>query len=151
MSNSFKRALLLVMITAACIGASTYKPSAKEAYETIVSKLEVRETGGLMFARYNAENLKILDAFLEQYESGLEHEKVLYLRAHTIWSLHQYEKAPVAYADYIKQYPEGRFAGIGVQMEAPDRLIDLRWCLLRGIKHDEKLLFKAEINIPNSV
>ena len=111
-SNSFKRALLLVMIAAVCIGAGTYKPSAKEAYEAIVSKLEVRETGGLMFARYNAENLKVLEAFLDQYESGLEHEKVLYLRAHTIWSLHQYEKAPDAYADYIKQYPEGRFARI---------------------------------------
>ena len=112
MSNSFKQAWLLVVIALALLGANTVAPSAQEAYRTIVSKLEIRETGNLMFARYNGVNLQVLEKFLEQYKSGIEHEKVLYLRAHTIWSLHRYGQASAAYAEYIKRYPAGRFARI---------------------------------------
>lgn len=140
MSNSSKRALLLVMIASTCIGASTLKPSAEQAYETIVSKLAVRETGNLMFARYSLENLKLLEAFLEQYESGVEHEKVLYLRAHTIWSMHRYDKASAAYAKYIKNYPEGRFTRISRLREGAAYLFsgqaDKALPLLRALERD---------------
>ena len=112
MSNSFSQIGLLCVIALVSLGAKNATPSAQEAYQAIVSKLEIRETGNLMFARYNGANLQVLEEFLEQYQSGIEHEKVLYLRAHTIWSLRRYDKAPEAYAEYIKQYPEGRFTRI---------------------------------------
>ena len=51
-------------------------------------------------------------------------------------------KTPRSVQIHVVLASEGRFAGIGVQIKAPDRLFDLRWCHLREINHDEKLLFR---------
>lgn len=99
-------------ITLPVISQEKKAQAVREAYADLVKQMNVRETGSLMFAEYNDVNLKKLERFLQQFKQGVEREKILYLRAHMIWSLHRYDKAPAAYADYLKDYPQGRFSRI---------------------------------------
>ncbi|MDP7135609.1 MAG: hypothetical protein QF437_34310, partial [Planctomycetota bacterium] len=63
--------------------------NAKVNYEKLAKELEVRELSTLMFAKYNDANLRKIDAYLEKHPKAPEREKVLYLRAYSIWSLHR--------------------------------------------------------------
>jgi thiol-disulfide isomerase/thioredoxin len=78
----------------------------------------VRELSTLMFAKYNAANIRKIEAFLKKYPKGPEREKALYLRAYSIWSLHRYEEAPQAYAALLKEFPKTKFSRIARIREA---------------------------------
>ena len=106
--------LCLILVHSPCLSGQ----EAAKDYQQLSMELDVRETGSLMFAKYSDDNLAKLEAFLKKYPSAVEREKVLYLKAHTIWSLHRYDKAPPAYAALIKEFPDGRFSRIARLREA---------------------------------
>ena len=90
----------------------------KADYEKLSKELEVRELSTLMFAKYNDVNLRKIDAYLKKHPKAPEREKVLYLRAYSIWSLHRYEEAPPAYAALLKEFPKTKFSRIARIREA---------------------------------
>jgi len=96
----------------------TQGQSAKEDYDKLAKELEVRELSTLMFAKYNDANLKKIETYLKNHPKGPEREKVLYLRAYSIWSLHRYERAPTAYAALLKEFPKTKFSRIARIREA---------------------------------
>ena len=83
---------------------------ASQDYARLAKELKVRELKTLMFAKYNNVNLLKLEQFLKKYPAAPEREKVLYLRAYSIWSLHRYNEAGPAYEALLKEFPETRFA-----------------------------------------
>ena len=91
---------------------------AKTDYGKLAKELEVRELSTLMFAKYNDVNINKIEAFLKKHPKAPEREKVLYLRAYSIWSLHRYEEAPPAYASLLKEFPETKFKRIARIREA---------------------------------
>ena len=91
-------------------------------YARLAKQLKVRELKTLMFAKYNNVNLMKLEEFLEKYPDAPEREKVLYLRAYSIWSLHRYNEAGPAYAALLKEFPETRFARLARIREAASYL-----------------------------
>lgn len=110
--------MLSVLFFYLFISATAWSQDATSDYAKLAKELEVRELNTLMFAKYNDANLKKLDAFLKKYPKAPEREKVLYLRAHTIWSLHRYDEAPPAYAALLREFPDGRFKQLGRIREA---------------------------------
>ena len=86
--------------------------ASEEAYEVLKKEMNIRETGSLIFANYSQENLKALDAFLTEHKDSPVREKVLYLKAHMLWSLHYYTRAPEAYQAFIREYPESQYVRI---------------------------------------
>ena len=95
---------------------------AKQDYARLARELKVRELKSLMFAKYNNQNLLKLEQFLKKYPEGPEREKVLYLRAYSIWSLNRYEIAGPAYAALLKEFPDTRFARLARIREAASYL-----------------------------
>ena len=112
-NSPMKLALCFLLAALAVHGAD-----AKRDYELLAKELEVRELSTLMFAKYNDVNLKKIAAFLKQHPKAPEREKVLYLRAYSIWSLHRYEQAPAAYAALLKEFPKTKFSRIARIREA---------------------------------
>ena len=80
--------------------------------EVLKKEMNIRETGSLIFANYSQENLKTLDAFLTEHKDSPVRENVLYLKAHMLWSLHYYTRAPEAYQAFIREYPESQYVRI---------------------------------------
>ena len=91
---------------------------AQADYERLAKELMVRELRTLMFAKYNDANLRKIEQFLKQHPEGPEREKVLYLRAYSIWSMNRYQQAPPAYAALLKEFPETKFRRIARIREA---------------------------------
>ncbi|NRA95309.1 MAG: redoxin domain-containing protein [Planctomycetes bacterium] len=91
---------------------------AQADYVQLAKELEVRELNTLMFAKYNDANLAKIAAFLEKHREGPEREKVLYLRAYSIWSLRRYEQAPQAYAALLAEFPKTKFKRLARIREA---------------------------------
>jgi len=106
------------LIFALLFSLSLKGQSAKEDYEKLAKDLQVRELSTLMFAKYNDANLKKIATFLKKHPKAPEREKVLYLRAYSIWSLHRYEQAPPAYAALLKEFPKTKFSRIARIREA---------------------------------
>jgi thiol-disulfide isomerase/thioredoxin len=96
----------------------THAQNADADYEQLSKELEVRELSNLIFAKYNDANLKKIEAFLKKHPKSPKREKVLYLRAYFIWSLHRYEKAPQAYAALLTEFPKTKFSRIARIREA---------------------------------
>ena len=95
---------------------------ASQDYARLAKALKVRELKTLMFAKYNNVNLMKLEQFLKKYPDAPEREKVLYLKAYSIWSLHRYKEAGPAYATLLKEFPETRFARLARIREAASYL-----------------------------
>ena len=87
-------------------------------YEKLAVELEVRELSTLMFAKYDDANLLKIEGFLQRHPDAPEREKVLYLRAYSLWSLHRYDDAPAAYAALLAEFPRTRFRRIARIREA---------------------------------
>ena len=94
------------------LATSLWAQNSKKDYDALAKELEVRELSTLMFAKYNDENLKKIERFLTKHPKAPEREKVLYLRAYSIWSMHRYVTAPDAYAALLKEFPETKFKRI---------------------------------------
>ena len=92
--------------------------NAKEDYHKLTKELQVRELNTLMFAKYNDANIKKIETFLKKHPKAPEREKVLYLRAYSIWSLHRYKEAPPAYAALLREFPKTKFNHIARIREA---------------------------------
>ena len=92
--------------------------NAKEDYHKLTKELQVRELNTLMFAKYNDANIKKIETFLKKHPKVPEREKVLYLRAYSIWSLHRYKEAPPAYAALLREFPKTKFNRIARIREA---------------------------------
>ena len=92
--------------------------NAKEDYHKLTKELQVRELNTLMFAKYNDANIKKIETFLKKHPKAPEREKVLYLRAYSIWSLHRYKEAPPAYAALLREFPKTKFNRIARIREA---------------------------------
>lgn len=91
---------------------------AKADYAKLAEELQVRELSTLMFAKYDDVNLQKIEAFLERHAEAAQREKVLYLRAYSLWSLHRYEEAPAAYAALLAEYPGTKFRRLARIREA---------------------------------
>ncbi len=110
--------IFLLLLSSVFLTCPLHAQNAKVNYEKLAKELEVRELSTLMFAKYNDANLRKIDAYLEKHPKAPEREKVLYLRAYSIWSLHRYEEAPPAYAALLKEFPKTKFSRIARIREA---------------------------------
>ncbi|MFP6764704.1 MAG: redoxin family protein, partial [Planctomycetaceae bacterium] len=99
-------------------GQSTFALDAADDYGALARELKVRELSTVMFAVNNAVNLEKIESFLKKYPKTPEREKVLYLRAYSIWSMHRYEDAPQAFAQLLKEFPDSKFRRIARIREA---------------------------------
>ncbi len=164
--------IFLLLLSSVFLTCPLHAQNAKVNYEKLAKELEVRELSTLMFAKYNDANLRKIDAYLEKHPKAPEREKVLYLRAYSIWSLHRYEEAPPAYAALLKEFPKTKFSRIArireaaaylfsgqpeqalrrlqaLQKEFPDRpemyARELAYALSRCGKQDEALAFMNHV------
>ena len=110
----------LCVALAVCLSlvSASHAQDAGADYVQLAKELEVRELTTLMFAKYNDANLAKIAAFLEKHPEGPEREKVLYLRAYSIWSLRRYEEAPQAYAALLAEFPKTKFKRLARIREA---------------------------------
>lgn len=122
------------------LATSLWAQNSKKDYDALAKELEVRELSTLMFAKYNDENLKKIERFLTKHPKAPEREKVLYLRAYSIWSMHRYVTAPDAYAALLKEFPETKFKRIARIRQAAAYLFSARsekaLPLLRALQKD---------------
>ena len=164
--------IFLLLLSSVFLTCPLHAQNAKVNYEKLAKELEVRELSTLMFAKYNDANLRKIDAYLEKHPKAPEREKVLYLRAYSIWSLHRYEEAPPAYAALLKEFPKTKFSRIArireaaaylfsgqpeqalprlqtLQKDFPDRpemyARELAYALSRCGKQDEALAFMNHV------
>lgn len=86
--------------------------ASEEEYEVLKKEMNIRETGSLIFANYSDDNLKLLEGFLSRNKDSSVREKVLYLKAHMLWSMRYYKRAPEAYQAFIHEYPKSRYVRI---------------------------------------
>ena len=112
------RGLSSCLLLCVLSGPSAFALDAASDYRQLAEELKVRELSTVMFAIYNDDNLKKLDSFLKQYPDAPEREKVLYLRAYSIWSLHRYDQASQAFAQLLKEFPDSKFTRIARIREA---------------------------------
>ena len=113
-----KPTISLLLLSSILLACTLQAENPKADYEKLAKELEVRELSTLMFANYNDANLRKIDVYLEKHPKSPEREKVLYLRAYSIWSLHRYEEAPPAYAALLKEFPKSKFSRIARIREA---------------------------------